>query len=114
MALKIPRFGLAVALLIVLLAVYASTKVENQILKFAILFVAFFFVASAFMGLSYESRITKQIVQAGHLDAYIREHGMGNQKTFKKFISDLKKQGYKTNPGVEKQLWEEIKKKTGF
>jgi hypothetical protein len=25
----------------------------------------------------------------------------------------LKKDGYKINPGVEKQLWEEIKKKTG-
>jgi hypothetical protein len=114
MARKIPKFGLLIAIMIVILAIYVSTRIESTILKFAILFFAFFFVASAFMGLSYENKIAKQVIAAGYVDRYVSENGMGNQRTFKKFIRELKMNGYKMNPGVEKLLWEEIKKKTGY
>lgn len=111
---KVPSFGLFIALLIVVLAVYVTTKVESTTWKFVILFVAFFFVASAFMGLSYENRIASSIIRAGYIDQYVRDHGVGTQKTFKAFIKQLKKDGHKINPGVEKILWEEIKNRTGY
>ncbi|MBU7027157.1 MAG: hypothetical protein HXS48_09450 [Theionarchaea archaeon] len=111
---KVPTFGLFIALLIVFLAVYVTTKVESLMWKFIILFAAVFFIASAFMGLVYENRIASQIIKAGYIDQYISSHGVGTQKTFKKFVQQLRKEGYKINPGVEKILWEEIKKKTGY
>lgn len=111
---KIPSTGLIIAIIIVLIAIYVSTIIESIILKFIILFAAFFFVASAFMGLFYENKIAQQIIQAGYIDEYIQKHGVGTQKTFKKFIKTLKDKGYNINPGVEKALWEEIKKRTGY
>jgi hypothetical protein len=111
---RIPVFGLLVAALIVITALYLSTKVESQLLKFVILFVGVFFVVSAFMGLGYEHRIGNQIIQQGYVDQYVAEHGVGNQETFKEFMRDLKSKGFSINPGVEKLLWEEIKKKTGY
>lgn len=111
---KVPSFGIVVSTFIVILAVYASTLVNSSLLKFVILFLAIFFVASAYMGLSYESRIAAQIIQAGYIDQYIKRHGAGNQATFKNFIQKLKKDGYKINTGIERRLWEEIKKKTGY
>jgi hypothetical protein len=114
MARKVPTFGLLIAILIVVAAVYISTMVEDTLIRFAILFVAFFFVASAFMGLSYEGKIANQIIEAGYIDEYVTKHGVGTQRTFKKLLKQLRKDGYKINPGVEKQLWEEVKKKTGY
>ncbi len=111
---KVPTFGLLIAIAVVILAVYVSTKVESLYLKFFIMFLAVFFIASAFMGLIYENRIASQIVRAGYIDQYIRDHGIGNEKTFKNFIKELQRAGYRINPGVEKLLWEEIRKKTGL
>ena len=111
---KIPLTGLIIVILIVSAAFYLSTLVENPILKFAITFIAVFFVVSAFIGLYYEGRVARQIIKAGYLDVYIKEYGVGNQKTFKAFIESLKKSGYSINPQVEKILWEEIKKRTGY
>ncbi len=111
---QIPTFGLIIAFLILFLAIYISTKVESSWLRFGILFVAIFFVASAFMGLSYENRIVTQIVKAGYIDKYVAAHGVGNQKTFKALIQELKGAGYKINPRVEKILWDKIKEKTGY
>ncbi|MGD2250014.1 MAG: hypothetical protein PVF58_16535 [Candidatus Methanofastidiosia archaeon] len=114
MARKIPTRGLLIAIIIVFIAAYLSTRIESTIFRFAILFIAFFFVASAFMGLFYENKIAKQIIQAGYIDEYIKTHGVGTQKTFKQLIAQLKRDGYSMNPGVEKALWEEIKKRTGY
>jgi hypothetical protein len=114
MARRIPTRGLIIAIIIVFIAVYLSTIVESTILRFAVLFIAFFFVASAFMGLFYEDKIAKQIIQAGYIDDYIKNHGVGTQKTFKQLIAQLKRDGYNINPGVEKTLWEEIKERTGY
>lgn len=114
MARKVPTFGLFLSIMIVVAAVYVSTKIESPLWKFAIIFVAFFFVASAFMGLSYEGRIANQIIEAGYIKEYVAKHGVGTQRTFKQLIRELKQNGYKINPGVEKLLWEEIKKKTGY
>jgi hypothetical protein len=100
--------------MIVILALYLSTIIENAFLKFLIPFVAILFVASSFMGLVYENRIANQIIQQGYVDQYVGEHGVGNQKTFKQFIQDLRASGFKVNPRMEKILWEEIKKKTGY
>ncbi len=111
---QIPVFGLLIAIMIVLFAFCLSTVVDNTLVKFLIPFVAVLFVASAFMGLVYENRIVQQIIQAGYIDQYIGEHGVGNQETFKNLIQDLKEKGFKINPRMEKLLWEEIKKKTGY
>lgn len=111
---QIPVFGLLTVIMIAILAVYLSTMIENAFLKFLIPFIAILFGASSLMGLVYENRIAKQIIQQGYVDQYIGEHGVGNQETFKKFIEDLKASGFKINPRMEKILWEEIKKKTGY
>jgi hypothetical protein len=114
MAQRIPIFGLLLSAFILITGYYISTLVESVILQFIILFIAFFFVASAFMGLFHEKRIGKEIIQSGYVDQYVAEHGVGNRETFKTFIQELKADGYKINEGVEKALWEEIKKKTGY
>lgn len=111
---RVPTFGLIISIFIVIGAVYISTLVDNQWIRFGILFVAFFFVASAFMGLSWEKRIADQIVQQGYVDEYVQKYGVGNRKTFAAFTEALKRKGFKMNPGVEKRLWEEVKKKTGY
>ncbi len=111
---KVPYFGIVVSIFIVVLAVYASTLINSFLLDFVILFLAFFFVASAFVGLYHESRIAAQIINAGYIDQYIKRHGVGNQTAFKNLIQELKKDGYKINTGIERRLWEEIKKKTGY
>lgn len=111
---QVPLFGLLVAVLIVVAAFYVTSRLENPILKFIIPFIAILFVASAFMGLFYEQRIAQKIIQEGYIDQYIGKNGVGNQKTFKALIQELKQDGYTINPRVEKLLWEEIKKKTGY
>jgi hypothetical protein len=87
---QVPLFGLLIAALAVVAAFYVSSRLENPILKFIIPFIALLFVVSAFMGLFYEQRIAQKIIQ------------------------ELKQDGYTINPRVEKILWEEIKKKTGY
>ena len=111
---QVPLFGLLIAALAVVAAFYVTSRLENPILKFIIPFIAILFVASAFMGLFYEQRIAQKIIQEGYIDQYIGKNGVGNQKTFKAFIQELKQDGYTINPRVEKLLWEEIKKKTGY
>lgn len=111
---QVPLFGLLIAALAVVAAFYVSSRLENPILKFIIPFIALLFVVSAFMGLFYEQRIAQKIIQEGYIDQYIGKNGVGNQKTFKALIQELKQDGYTINPRVEKILWEEIKKKTGY
>ncbi|MBU7033100.1 MAG: hypothetical protein HXS53_11245 [Theionarchaea archaeon] len=111
---RIPLFGLLICAFILLGAYYLSTLIDSTIIQFVILFIAFFFVASAFMGLFYEKRIGKEIIQAGYVDQYVANHGVGNRETFKAFIQELRDNGYKINDSVERTLWEEIKKKTGY
>ena len=111
---QVPIFGLLIAFVVVLLAVYVSLRVESSWLRFLILFLAIFVIASAFMGLSYENKFVDQIIEAGYVDRYVAAHGVGNQATFKAFIRELKQTGFKVNPRMEKILWEEIKKRTGY
>jgi len=114
MSRRIPISGLLISAFILLGAYYISTLTDSTAVQFVVLFIAFVFVASAFMGLFYEKRIGKEIIQAGYIDLYVANHGVGNRETFKAFIQEMKDNGYKINDGVEKVLWEEIKKKTGY
>ncbi|MBU6996334.1 MAG: hypothetical protein HXS41_07040 [Theionarchaea archaeon] len=111
---RIPTFGLIMSVFIIIGAVYITSIIDNEWIRFGILFIAFFFVASAFMGLSWEKRIAEQIIQEGYVAEYVQEYGVGNRKTFTAFVETLKRKGFKMNPGVEKRLWEEIKKETGY
>lgn len=111
---RIPIFGLLICAFILITAYYVTTLIESTTIQFIVLFVAFFFVASAIMGVVYEGRIGKKIIQEGLVDEYVAEHGVGNRETFKSFIQELKDRGYTVNEGTEKMLWEEIKKKTGY
>lgn len=111
---KIPVTGLVITVLIVAAALYLSSQFESYPVRFIILFAAVFFVISAFVGLSYEGRIASRIIQAGYIDRYVAEHHVGNRETFTALVQTLKKDGYAMNPGVEKLLWEEVKRKTGY
>lgn len=111
---QVPTFGLVIAIMIVLLAVYVSTRVESSLLKFLILFFPVLIVVSAFLGLAQENKIVGQVAKAGYIDQYVAAHGVGTQKAFKEFIRELKDDGYTINPRMEKVLWEEIKKKAGY
>lgn len=114
MSRQIPLFGLVIVMVIFFIAFALSTAVESPLLKFGIPLVAIIFILSAFKGLSYEKKIVADIIEAGHVDEYVAHHGVGNQKTFKAFIEQLRNEGYTINQGIERRLWEEIKKKTGY
>ncbi|MEA1994145.1 MAG: hypothetical protein U9N35_07135 [Euryarchaeota archaeon] len=106
---QIPSTGIILLIAIVAGVIYgAYNYIENSTIRFIVIFIPLIIAISALMGLKQEYGIADKIIEAGLVDNYVEEHGLGNRKTFNEFIEKLEMRGYTINPGTKAQLRREI------
>jgi cadmium resistance protein CadD (predicted permease) len=106
---ELPVGGILLLIVVVTVVIYvAYTYIENSMIRFLLILIPLFIAISALMGLKQEYGIADKIVKEGYIDEYIKENGLGDRKTFEKFVEEMRIRGYTINPGTKAQLRKEI------